>query len=388
MSGFDSEKFELRTGVEYTFPILFTRAVFTPGNPALTRLIPPGCGSVGVFLDSGVAASHLPLAGQIEHFLRDSGYDLRGSPVILPGGEAAKNGFGLVEQALEEIAGWRLCRHSYVFVVGGGAFLDAIGLAAGLAHRGVRLVRFPTTALAQGDSGVGVKNGVNFYGLKNFAGMFAPPHAVVCDLDFLAALPVAMLLDGVAEAFKVALIKDAEFFAFLESSADAIAAGSLGVIEEAVARSARLHAEHIAGGGDPFELGGARPLDFGHWAAHKLEAMSGHRLRHGEAVAVGLALDLLYARHIGLLCEQDCERALTALHRAGLCLSTPLLRQCDGGGHPEVFHGINEFREHLGGALAITLPSAIGARCEVSEIDLTRMAACIDELLRRHPPVS
>lgn len=376
-------RFTLQTRVEYSFPITFTRQVFAPGNTALSQAADPAAGGAAVFLDAGLTQPLPDLAAAAEQSLRAQGYDLRGPAVLLRGGEESKRGLQAVEEALAEIARLRLCRHSYVFAVGGGAFLDAVGLAAALAHRGVRLVRLPTTALAQGDSGVGVKNGINLFGQKNFAGSFAPPYAVVNDLAFLATLPQAVRLDGIAEAFKVSLIKDAEFFAFLETHAAAIQAGDLPVIEEAVIRSARQHAEHIAQGGDPFELGSARPLDFGHWAAHRLENLAaqktGGSLRHGEAVAVGMALDLIYSCRSGLLPEEDLRRALAALQAAGLRVWHDLLEECENGTRA-VFAGIQEFREHLGGTLAITLPTRIGARCEVSELDLARMERCVQEL--------
>lgn len=375
----DDIRFNLQTRVEYSFPITFTRAVFASGNTALAQAADPAAAGAALFFDEGLTSRLPALAGDGLRSLRAQSYEVRGEPVSLPGGEASKSGFAIVERALAEIARLRLCRHSYLFAVGGGAFLDAVGLAAALAHRGIRLVRLPTTALAQGDSGVGVKNGVNLFGQKNFAGCFAPPYAVVNDLNFLATLPHEMRLDGIAEAFKVALIKDAGLFAFLEQNAPAIRAGQLPPVEEAIMRSARLHADHIASGGDPFELGSARPLDFGHWAAHRLENLSLHRLRHGQAVAIGMALDILYASEAGLLEEREAERALRAFVGAGLRVWDDVLLVRENA-QPAVFAGLREFKEHLGGELAITLPTAIGARTEVNGIDLPRMERCLERL--------
>lgn len=374
----------LATGIEFSFPVIFSHGVFAPGRDIFRRLLPNRGAGVGIFIERALTAPYPQLPAAAQRSLEEQGFDVRGEVVLLPGAEAAKNGFAVVEPALAEMAKRRLCRHSYVIAVGGGAFLDALGLAAALAHRGLRLVRVPTTALAQGDSGVGVKNGVNLFGQKNFAGTFAPPYAVINDLDFLATLGVPMLLDGIAEAFKVALIKDAKFFTFLADNATRIAAGDLSVIEKAIVRSAQLHARHIAEGGDPFELGGARPLDFGHWAAHKLEGMSDYRLRHGQAVAVGLALDLCYARSKGHISMAEQDQALEALRTCGLCLWDDLLLRTDARGEPEVFAGIREFREHLGGELAITLPSGIGSRLEIPQIDLPLMRECIRQLRDMH----
>ena len=165
-------------------------------------------------------------------------------------------------------------RHSYVLALGGGALLDVAGYAAAVAHRGVRVIRLPTTVLAQNDAGVGVKNGLNAYGKKNFLGTFAPPWAVIDDELFLTTLSARDWRAGTSEAVKVALLRDAAFFAELERLAPAVAERDLGAMRALIRRCAELHLAHIAGGGDPFEMGCARPLDFGHWSAHKLERLS------------------------------------------------------------------------------------------------------------------
>ncbi len=193
-------------------------------------------------------------------------------------------------------------RHAFVVGIGGGALLDPVGYAAASTHRGVRLVRVPTTVLAQNDSGVGVKNGVNAFGVKNFLGTFAPPFAVLNDSRFLRTLPPRDTIAGMAEAVKVALIRDAAFFALARGATPrAGAVRARRPWRTMIRRCAELHMRHIAQGGDPFETGSARPLDFGHWAAHKLESADRHELRHGEAVAIGLALDTRYSALAGML---------------------------------------------------------------------------------------
>ena len=137
-----------------------------------------------------------------------------------------------------------------------------------------------------------MKNGVNAFGMKNLLGSFAPPFAVLNDADFLRTLQPRDKIAGVAEAVKVALIRDRAFFDWLEASADALRACEGAAMSRMIRRCAELHLDHIATGGDPFEMGSARPLDFGHWAAHKLEQLSRFRLCHGEAVAIGIALDV------------------------------------------------------------------------------------------------
>jgi 3-dehydroquinate synthase len=227
---------------------------------------------------------------------------------------------------------------------------------------------------------VGVKNGINTFGKKNFTGAFAVPAAVVNDLALLASLDARGLRDGLVEAVKVSLLKDPAFFASLEKDAPLLAAGDIPAIGRAVRRSAELHARHIAGNGDPFELGSARPLDLGHWAAHKLESMTNHRLTHGEAVAVGLALDLLCARDLGLFGKAETERSLSLLSALGFKTYAPEMHL--EGGAP-MLAGLEEFREHLGGQLTLVLPTSIGRSTQVHEMAASVVRHAADELRLR-----
>ena len=291
------------------------------------------------------------------------------APHIVPGGEVAKNDPAHLAAVYDALQRADLCRHSYVMALGGGAVLDVAGYAAATAHRGVRLVRVPSTVLAQADSGVGVKNGINAFGRKNFLGTFAPPHAVVCDQALLRTLSDRDWRAGMSEAVKVAMIKDAAFFAWLEEHAAALVARDEDAMQQLIGRSAALHVAHIANAGDPFEQGSARPLDFGHWAAHKLEQMTRYALRHGEAVAIGMALDTEYAARTGLI-DEPAARRLPDLLRA-LGLPTTLPASIDP---QELLAGLAEFRAHLGGRLCITLPTAVGSATEVHTIDQSVMA--------------
>ena len=211
-------------------------------------------------------------------------------------------------------------RHSYAVAIGGGAVLDAVGYAASIFHRGVRHVRLPTTVLAQADSGVGVKNAVNAFGTKNLVGVFAPPFAIVNDGGFIDHLPPREKRSGMSEAVKVALIRDRGFFEWIEANADALAVFHPNTLDRLIERSAQLHMRQIAEGGDPFETGSARPLDYGHWSAHRLESLTGHRVGHGEAVATGVALDTRYAVLAGLLPAGEDERVRRLLTKLGFSL--------------------------------------------------------------------
>ncbi len=363
--------------------VVFTRQAFALENPALLEVL---SGRVLVMVDDGVVAGCPALPEAVAGWMAGQGERVTlvgGRVLVLPGGESCKNDWGQVEAIWAEINRVGLDRHSTVLAIGGGAFLDLVGFAAATAHRGIRLVRMPTTTLSQGDGGVGVKNGVNYFSKKNWIGTFAVPWAVVNDSALLDGLPAREKRAGLIEGVKVALLRDAGFFAAIEASADALAALEPAAVEMVVRRSAEQHLEHIAGGGDPFELGSARPLDFGHWVAHKIEPSSGYRINHGEAVAIGMAVDLVYARRLGLLAAADSERILRLIERIGFAVHDAELERVDERGGRVVLRGLEEFREHLGGELTITLVTGIGRRVEVHEMSAETVREAMDELRSR-----
>jgi 3-dehydroquinate synthase len=375
-----------RVQVSFEYPVAFTRAVLDPDNDVLARLIaraePARRHRIVAVVDAGVAASWPRLGADLAAYAARHAdrLELIAPPELVPGGEAAKDGLVAVEPLWRRLRALGVDRQSVVIAIGGGAALDAAGLAAATCHRGVRLVRVPTTVLAQNDAGVGVKNGVNLHGAKNFVGTFAPPFAVINDSRWLATLPARDRIAGMAEAVKVALIRDAGFFAWLEAHAAALAAFDEAAVEPMIRRCAELHLAHIAGGGDPFELGAARPLDHGHWAAHQLEVATGHALRHGEAVAIGMALDGRYAVEAGLLAEAEHARVVALLARLGLPVWHEALRAPGPDGRLAILRGLDEFREHLGGELTITLLTAIGRAVDVGGVDEALVARAIEWL--------
>jgi 3-dehydroquinate synthase len=361
--------------VTFEYPVHFTEHLFDPDNPVLAEVVGRREAQRRhrclVFVDDGLLAQRPALAGEIiayaaHHHRR---MELVASPVLVPGGEKVKNELFHVEQIQRVLFDHHVDRHSFVIAIGGGAVLDAVGLVAATTHRGVRLIRVPTTVLAQNDSGVGVKNGVNLYGAKNFVGTFAPPFAVLNDLRLLDGLPSRERIAGMAEAVKVALIRDAAFFAWLERHADDLVLFDRPAMTGMIQRCAELHMHQIAHAGDPFETGSARPLDFGHWAAHKLEIMTRHHLRHGEAVAIGIALDSRYSVLGGLLEPGAEERICALLEHLGFRLWHPALRSRTADGQLAVLAGLREFREHLGGDLTVTLLAEIGRGIEVHAMD-------------------
>lgn len=369
---------ELDFSVKYRHRIYFTESAFSRTNPILAELV--GSSKVLVVVDVGLITARPTLLVEIGAYALAHKLSLTRPPFILMGGEACKSDDKVVQQVLSAIEADKICRHSYVLAIGGGAFLDAVGFAAAIAHRGVRLIRMPTTTLSQADAGVGVKNGINTFGKKNFTGTFAPPVAVVNDLDFLTSLDARGRRDGLVEAVKVAILKDAALFEKIEKQVVQLVEGDKNILGEVVQRSAELHALHIANGGDPFELGSARPLDMGHWSAHKLESLTAHRLSHGEAVAIGLALDIICAREMGLLSSALTKRILNLLEALGFNLYVPELHLADGA---LLMSGLEEFREHLGGQLTLILPKQLGEVAQVHELDAAMVRRASDELKAR-----
>lgn len=380
------KRIEQNLAVPFAYPVIFTERIFDPANPALAgamdRLRENRRHRAMVFLDDSVARHHPRLLEEITRYFdtHSQRMQLASPPRLVPGGEACKNDFALIQDLAASMLAAHLSRHACVIAVGGGAVLDAAGLAASLVHRGLRLVRVPTTALSQSDGGVGVKNGVNFAGQKNALGVFAPPFAVINDFAFLKTLDDRAWRDGIAEAFKVAIIRDRPFFDFLTQNAALLRGRDSTAMRHLVARCAELHLEHIRTGGDPFEYGSARPLDFGHWSAHKLETLSDFRISHGEAVAAGILLDSFYAVLQGWLERDEFDAIRAGLAQSGLPVWFEELETRDDSGRLRIFDGLAEFQEHLGGELCVTFPKRIGSRHEVHEIDFAAMSRAISEL--------
>lgn len=383
--------------VQFSYDVHFTEGLFHLENRLLADTIErrdePTPKKVVAVVDKGLLAHYEHLLEQIKRYaqVHSDAIQLAASPIVVPGGEAAKNDPALVDHIHEVIYEMHLDRHAYVLAVGGGAVLDLAGYAAASAHRGIRLIRVPTTVLSQNDSGVGVKNGINAFDTKNFLGTFAPPYAVLNDVTFLQTLDDRDWRAGIAEAIKVGLIKDANFFRFLCEKATALAPPTrdLEAMKHLVYRCAELHLEHIATSGDPFEMGTSRPLDFGHWAAHKLEELTDYELRHGEAVAIGMALDCVYSHLVGRLRAEVLNKILDLMETIGFRLYVPELEaHLDEPDHPQcLFQGLDAFREHLGGRLTIMLIDAIGRGVEVHAVDRSLYREAVARLHERYATV-
>lgn len=359
--------------VKFEYKVFFTQHLFSDGNTVLGSFLDgENTGSVKkIFfvIDEGVSQHHPRLTGQIRRYFNgESPVKLLDDILVIPGGERSKNNSDLFYRLVDAVDKHGIDRHSYVAAIGGGAVLDLVGYAAAVSHRGIRHIRIPTTVLSQNDSGIGVKNSINYHGKKNFLGTFAPPVAVFNDSFFLTTLADEEWRSGISEAIKVALIKDAFFFEWIAKNAAALSERDMEAMQYLIRHCAALHLEHIAGG-DPFETGSSRPLDFGHWSAHKVEQLSNFSIRHGEAVVMGIALDTAYSFLSGRMAEADAVKIVKTLKELGFAISHPLMA-VENEQSP-VIKGLNEFREHLGGELTIMLLSAIGKGEEVHELDTT-----------------
>ena len=368
--------------VPFTYHVVFTESMFSLENETFISFL-KNYGNANFrkkilfLIDEGVAQTNPHLSETIRsYFANQNDIILVPEILVFQGGEQVKNNPKILEKILQAIDNQGIDRHSFVAAIGGGAFLDVAGYASAIAHRGVKHIRIPSTVLSQNDSGVGVKNGINYFGKKNFLGTFAQPIAVFNDANFLKTLSDRDWRSGISEAIKVALIKDLVFFEWLEVNAQAMAKRDETVMFHQIFRSAELHVQHISSG-DPFEMGSARPLDFGHWAAHKLEYLTNFEIRHGEAVAIGIALDSVYSHLKGQITAQELARIISLLKTVGFEIYHPALAEND---KINLWKGLQEFQEHLGGELTITLLEALGRGVEVHEIDFELMKQSVDIL--------
>ncbi len=367
---------------KFTHRLSFTGNVFATGNETLSEILSAESGhssNIAVFVDANVARSRVNLVEKIGNYFKKYLPEKSPKVHIIPGGEQIKNAESNFKRILDDLEQSRLCRKSFVIAVGGGAVLDAVGFAAAITHRGLRLIRIATTTLSQADSAMAVKNGINAFGKKNYMGVFTTPWAIVNDEATLETLTTDHWRAGFSEAIKVALLKDPLLFEYIHRNCDGIRSRNLEIAIPVIRRSARLHFDHITQNGDPFEREDARPLDFGHWSAHKLEQMSGFELSHGQAVAIGIAIDATYANFMGWLCDADHQRILQCLSGIGFKLHHRVMQQAN-----TLLGGLDEFQEHLGGKLTIPSIRGIGETFDIFEINTNQMLAAISYLERFH----
>ena len=372
--------------VQFEYDVHYTENLFSLENDVLAEVLGQNATKALVVVDAGLLKVFPNLKSNITTWMQahPENVQLAGEIITLTGGEEVKNNWKVVETISDAVIKEKICRHSFVIIIGGGAILDAVGFGASVAHRGIQQIRIPTTVLSQDDSGVGVKNAINYRGLKNFLGCFDPPYAVINDYAFIRHLPKRDRLSGIAEAVKVALIKDKEFFQYLADHSEQIRLGNDEVMKKVIARSAEIHLQHIGGSGDPFEKGSSRPLDFGHWAAHKLEGLTNYEIRHGEAVIIGVLLDTIISKELGFLTEAECTKITKVIEDCGFTLWHPALEWYDEQGNWRLIQGLADFREHLGGRLTLAMLTGIGQMCNIHELDSNLVQKVLNEMKARY----
>ena len=371
--------------ISFSYNIRFTRGVLEVSNPVLKNFIQEDCylhegyrPKFLVIVDERVAEFH-EIEKNLITYLREHKIELDFLPMLrVPAGEASKNSLSLLYEVYSLISKYEVDRHSYIMSIGGGAVNDFAGFVATTAHRGIKHIRIPTTVLAQNDAAIGVKNAINFNGLKNFIGTFSVPKIVINDFDFLKTLSTRDFISGYAEAIKISLIKDKAFFYWIEQNTSKLKQRDETAVAYLIERTARLHTDHFQNSGDPFETGNSRPLDYGHWQAHFIEKLSNFEVLHGEAVGLGMYLDSLYAIKKNLISLKEGERVLTLLNKIGLLVQKEILQKLD---LMRLEEALNEFRAHLGGALSIPMLTEIGKFQDVNQIDLIVYNACVESLL-------
>lgn len=242
---------------------------------------------------------------------------------LMPAGEANKR-IEQIDHFIGEFLKAGMDRSSVVIALGGGVVGDVVGYAAASFMRGVRFVQIPTTIVAQVDSSVGGKTGVNHEMAKNIIGAFHQPSAVIIDLDFLKSLPDRELRAGLAEVIKHGVIADADLFAYMERNADAILAKDLDRIEFPVRRSCEIKSAIVSA--DEREHGARANLNYGHTFGHGIEAASNYdRFLHGEAIALGMHAAATLARNLGMVDQSFVDRQRACIEAYGLPVAWPAM---------------------------------------------------------------
>jgi 3-dehydroquinate synthase len=303
-----------------------------------------------VVTDAAVAGSH---ADRVRQSLRAA--TVEAAVVSVPAGEPSKS-VAAAERLWNAFAEMAVDRRTHVVAVGGGVVGDLAGFAAATFARGLPVWHVPTTLVAQVDSAIGGKTGINLTGGKNLVGAFWQPRGVFADIDTLATLPTREFVSGLAEVVKYGVILDPVFFGWLEESAAALTARDPAAVAHAVERSAAIKADVVSR--DEHETSGLRAaLNYGHTFAHAYETLAGYgTLLHGEAVAIGMARAARLAALLGRISEDLVARQDALLGRLGLPIAVPT-------GVGDV-HGLLAVmardKKSLGGRLRFVLPSRLG----------------------------
>lgn len=312
-----------------------------------------GAGRCAILTDAHVA----PLwAGRVQAALAAAG--LANEVIILPPGEGAKSFFEF-QRVCEAVLAQGLERRDLIIALGGGVVGDLAGFVAGVLKRGIDFIQIPTSLLAQVDSSVGGKTGINAQGGKNLIGLFHQPRLVLADTQTLASLPERELRAGFAEVIKYGLIDDPELFAWCAANSKAALAGDDDVLARAVLASVRAKARIVAA--DEREQGARALLNLGHTFAHALEAIAGYdgHLLHGEAVGCGLALAFEFSARMGLCPQAEAAQVRAVLAQCGFCVQ---ISELPGGPYaPEqILAAMEQDKKNEGGEITLILARGIG----------------------------
>lgn len=301
------------------------------------------------------------------------------SEVLVAPGEASKT-FSVLEEVCEALLRAGLERQDLVVALGGGVIGDLAGFAAGVLKRGLDFVQVPTSLLAQVDSSVGGKTGINSRAGKNLIGLFHQPRLVLADIATLATLPARELRAGFAEVIKYGLIDAPDFFGWCEANATAALAGEPNILATAVAQSVAAKARVVAM--DERENGQRALLNLGHTFGHALEVAAGYdgRLLHGEAVATGMALAFRFSVQLGFCPAEDCARVEALLAR---CDFASRLRDCPGGpfSADTLLAAMDHDKKNEGGALTLILARGIGKAFIQKAVSRERLHALLQQEL-------
>lgn len=329
---------------------------------------------VAVLTDETVGALHLEA-------LRAGLGDVAMTALALPAGEATK-GWPQFSRAVDWLLAEKVERKDIVVAFGGGVIGDLAGFAAAVLRRGVRFVQIPTTLLAQVDSSVGGKTGINSAHGKNLIGAFHQPSLVLADIDLLETLPARDFLSGYGEVVKYGLLGDAAFFDWLEANGPALAAGDRAARLRAVTRSVQMKAEIVAR--DETEEGDRALLNLGHTFCHALESATGYsdRLLHGEGVAIGCALAFELSQRMGL-CSQEAPSRVRA-HLRAMGMKTDLADiPGDLPGADALIALMAQDKKVVDGQMRFILAREIGAAFVCSDVPADLLRGVLAEALSR-----
>jgi 3-dehydroquinate synthase len=290
---------------------------------------------------------------------------------VIPDGEEQKT-LETAMRVIDALVAARIHRDGMILALGGGVVGDVAGFAAASYQRGIDFLQLPTTLLAQVDSSVGGKTGVNHPGGKNLIGAFHQPRAVIADTDTLGTLPDRELRAGFAEIAKAALIADAGFFAWLEQNAGAVLAREAHALAHAIRRACEIKADIVAR--DEREEGARALLNLGHSFGHAIEAGAGYgRVLHGEAVATGLVLAAELSSRVGRLPAADAARVRALVARAGLPVDPPRI------GRARMLELMGMDKKVAGGKLRLVLLEAIGRAIVTPDYPAEVLTALLEE---------